>query len=63
MTQSGNLANSKEELSLPTLTPESRWYGYSFDEWPAELDAAAQRATMDVYFATARNSPSAAARA
>jgi 4-hydroxy-3-polyprenylbenzoate decarboxylase len=41
-----------EELGLPKLKPESPWYGYSLGEWPAELDAAAERATRGEYFAT-----------
>jgi 4-hydroxy-3-polyprenylbenzoate decarboxylase len=41
-----------EELGLPKLKPESPWYGYSLGEWPAELDAAAERATRGEYFVT-----------
>jgi 4-hydroxy-3-polyprenylbenzoate decarboxylase len=43
-----------EELGLPKLKPESPWYGYSLGEWPAELDAAAERATGGDYFATGK---------
>src|SRR5262252_159633 len=43
-----------EELGLPKLKPEPPWHGYSLGEWPAELDAAAERATKGEYFATGK---------
>ena len=41
-----------EELGLPTLRPESPWFGYSLGEWPEELDRAAARAVQGDYFET-----------
>ena len=41
-----------EELGLPKLKPQSPWFGYSLGEWPAELDAAAERAVRSEYFKT-----------
>jgi 4-hydroxy-3-polyprenylbenzoate decarboxylase len=41
-----------EELGLPTLKPESPWFGYSLGEWSEEMDQAAQRATRGDYFET-----------
>jgi UbiD family decarboxylase len=51
-----------EELGLPRLKPESPWYGYSLGEWPAELDAAAQRATRATISRPAGTPPGAAVR-
>ena len=41
-----------EELGLPTLKPESPWFGYSLGEWSEEMEQAAQRATRGDYFET-----------
>src|SRR5215813_4783963 len=43
-----------EELGLPKLKPEQPWCGYSLGEWPADLDAAAERATRGDYFVTGK---------
>jgi 4-hydroxy-3-polyprenylbenzoate decarboxylase len=43
-----------DELSLPKLTPESPWFGYSLGEWPHELDQAAARATRGDHFETGK---------
>jgi len=41
-----------EELGLPQLKPEAPWFGYSLGEWPAHMDAAAQRAVRGEYLET-----------
>ena len=41
-----------EELGLPTLKPESPWFGYSLGEWSDEFDEAADRAVKGDYFKT-----------
>ena len=43
-----------EELGLPTLKPESPWFGYSLGEWSPEFDEAAERATRGDYFVTGK---------
>jgi UbiD family decarboxylase len=41
-----------DELGLPTLKPESPWFGYSLGEWSPEFDDAAARAVRGDYFTT-----------
>jgi UbiD family decarboxylase len=43
-----------DELGLPKLKPEQPWFGYSLGEWPADLDAAAERAARGDYFVTGK---------
>ncbi len=43
-----------EELGLPSLRPETPWFGYSLGEWPDELAAAADRAAKGDYFETGK---------
>ena len=43
-----------EELGLPTLKPESPWFGYSLGEWSPEFDDAAARAVRGDYFTTGK---------
>ncbi len=43
-----------EELGLPTLKPESPWFGYSLGEWPEEMAKGAERATRGEYFETGK---------
>ena len=43
-----------EELGLPTLRPQSPWYGYSLGDWLPEWDEAAKRAVEGRYLENGR---------
>ena len=43
-----------EELGLPTLKPESPWFGYSLGYWPEEFERSAELAVNGGYFETGK---------
>jgi 4-hydroxy-3-polyprenylbenzoate decarboxylase len=45
-----------ERLGLPTLKPESPWFGYSLGDWSDEWDEAAHRAACGDYEENGRRS-------
>jgi 4-hydroxy-3-polyprenylbenzoate decarboxylase len=44
----------ERELGLPTLNPETPWFGYSLGDWPDALDQEAERAVKGDYWDTGR---------
>ena len=43
-----------DELGLPTLRPESPWFGYSLGEWSEDLEEMAVRAVKSDYWETGK---------
>jgi hypothetical protein len=46
--------NIWEKLGLPSLRPETPWFGYSLGDWLPEWDQAAQRAATGRYLENGR---------
>jgi UbiD family decarboxylase len=49
-----NAAQIWDELGLPTLRPESPWFGYSLGEWGEDLEEMADRAVKSEYWETGK---------
>ena len=49
-----NAAQIWDELGLPTLRPESPWFGYSLGEWGEDLEEMAGRAVKSEYWETGK---------
>ena len=43
-----------DELGLPTLRPQSPWFGYSLGDWLPQWDEAAERAVNGRYLENGR---------